>query len=229
MEKLNKDELFTIAVELNLPSLLKFCSINKRIYEKIHNNDDIWNYKLNKLFPDYKSLKLEMKPSEIYRLLYFLKVKCRLYHDIHELCNTEILDLSHKNLKHLPKEIGQLKKLRFLYLSYNGLITIPKEICQLKNLERINLAHNKLNIIPKEIGQLNNLIEFYLSSNKLKQIPEEISLLKKLRELHLSNNDLKTLPKEIGSLSLLLLDIYKNKSIQIPKEITDNKNIRILY
>lgn len=34
MEKLNKDELFTLALHLDLPSLLNFCQGNKNIHKK---------------------------------------------------------------------------------------------------------------------------------------------------------------------------------------------------
>jgi hypothetical protein len=34
MEKLNKDELFLLAVKFDLITLIKFCSLNKRFNEK---------------------------------------------------------------------------------------------------------------------------------------------------------------------------------------------------
>jgi hypothetical protein len=48
MEKLNKDELFRLAMEFDLPTLLEFC---KRFNEKVGENNDIWYYRLQKRFP----------------------------------------------------------------------------------------------------------------------------------------------------------------------------------
>ena len=70
MEKLNKDELFTLALHLDLPSLLSFCSSNKNIERNICRRDDIWIYKLKKDFPDYKNLKVEKSFKDLYQILY---------------------------------------------------------------------------------------------------------------------------------------------------------------
>ena len=52
LSQLSKDELFLIAMKLDCPTLLKFCICNKKIYDKVYSNEDIWNDKL-KEFPDY--------------------------------------------------------------------------------------------------------------------------------------------------------------------------------
>ena len=72
MEKLNKDELFTLALRLDLPDLLNFCSVNKYIDKSICKRDDIWIYKLRKDFPDYKNLKVEKSFKDLYKILYSL-------------------------------------------------------------------------------------------------------------------------------------------------------------
>lgn len=48
MEKLNRDELFLLAVGLDAPSILNLCNTNKRFQEKLCKNDDVWRYKLLK-------------------------------------------------------------------------------------------------------------------------------------------------------------------------------------
>jgi len=53
MEKLDRDTLFSIALELNLPDLLKFCRSSKRINDLVCKRDDIWNSKLKSDFPNY--------------------------------------------------------------------------------------------------------------------------------------------------------------------------------
>ena len=41
MDTLNRDELFSLAINLDLPLLLKFCRANKRFSEKICARDEI--------------------------------------------------------------------------------------------------------------------------------------------------------------------------------------------
>lgn len=48
MEKLNRDELFVLALEMDAPSILNLCRTNKRFQEKLCKNDDVWRYKLLK-------------------------------------------------------------------------------------------------------------------------------------------------------------------------------------
>ena len=70
METLRKDELFKIALEFDLPDLLRFCTSSKKINEKICQRNDIWLIKL-KEFPNNHKLKLSPKlsPKETYILL----------------------------------------------------------------------------------------------------------------------------------------------------------------
>ena len=72
MDKLNKDELFSIAIELNLPELLNFCSSSKRINNFICRRNDVWNYKLKRDFNRYID-EIKGTPREKYTLLYSLK------------------------------------------------------------------------------------------------------------------------------------------------------------
>lgn len=46
MDKLSKDELMLLAIKFNVPDLIRFCSLCKRINNKIFKQDFIWNYKL---------------------------------------------------------------------------------------------------------------------------------------------------------------------------------------
>jgi hypothetical protein len=115
MDKLNKDELFLLALKLELPDLLNFCILDKRINDKIYKRDDIWNYKLNKHFPDSNLhlLNLVLTPREKYKLLYVLtKVKEKLNREetIHELYNLKKkLNLFFSlELKEIPAYLGNL-------------------------------------------------------------------------------------------------------------------------
>jgi hypothetical protein len=50
MEDLDKQRLLLIALELDIPSVLNFCSSNKRINALICKNSDFWKAKLIKDF-----------------------------------------------------------------------------------------------------------------------------------------------------------------------------------
>jgi hypothetical protein len=51
MERLDPDTLFSIGILLELDSLLKFCSTNKRINNLLCRQDNIWLYKIKQLSP----------------------------------------------------------------------------------------------------------------------------------------------------------------------------------
>ncbi|GAG82288.1 unnamed protein product, partial [marine sediment metagenome] len=70
MEKLEKDQLFLLATELDLPQLLKFCQTNKKINKLVCQRDDIWLYKLNKEFPDYRISEITGSYKKIYETLF---------------------------------------------------------------------------------------------------------------------------------------------------------------
>ncbi len=72
MEKLNKDELFSLALHLDLPTLLNLCSSNKYIQNSVCKRNEIWMYKLNKDFPDFKKIKIDKSFKELYQLLFSL-------------------------------------------------------------------------------------------------------------------------------------------------------------
>jgi hypothetical protein len=81
MDKLNKDELYRLALEFDMFQLLEFCKLNKRFYEKVCKQDDIWYYRLSKDFPDYKLLKIEISPIEKYKLLFFFNKSQKIFEE----------------------------------------------------------------------------------------------------------------------------------------------------
>jgi internalin A len=145
-----------------------------------------------------------------------------LFHIIEEASQNKIttLDLSSKELKRLPSEIGQLTQLSELYLSGNKLVTLPSEIGQLTHLNELDLSSNQLTTLPSEIGQLTHLNELDLRSNQLTTLPPEIGQLTHLNELDLRSNQLTTLPPEIGQLTQLnTLYLSYNQLTDLPSEI----------
>ena len=82
MENLDKDRLFLIAVELDLPSLLKFCETNKRISNLICKQPYVWIEKLKRDFnADLSNLSREefYKAEAIYKVLYKLQKNPKNY------------------------------------------------------------------------------------------------------------------------------------------------------
>ncbi|MEH2151032.1 COR domain-containing protein [Nostoc sp.] len=139
------------------------------------------------------------------------------------------LDLSHKDLKKLPEEIGKLTNLEILDLRYNQLSSLPEEIGKLTNLETLYLRNNQLSSLPPEIVQLSNLQSLYLSTNQLSSLPPEIVQLSNLQNLYLHNNQLSSLPPEIGQLTnLQTIDLYNNQLSSLPPEIGQLTNLQTL-
>ena len=137
VSELNKDELFLIALQLNLPDLLSFCTSSKRINDLICQNNDIWIAKLNREFPNYNPMFRKDTPRQTYTLLYDLtnlKNKLGLEESIEEIYQMKRLDIRRKGIKEIPKEIGNLTNLQGLHLGDNQIKEIPKEIGQLHNL-----------------------------------------------------------------------------------------------
>ncbi len=187
IRQFNNDELFLIAIQLDLSDLLRFCQTNKQS-RKLCNTDPIWNYRLNKDFSDYSETFIDLGKIEKYKLLYALRIIKKGFksnRNLTEFYNSTDLALEYMNIEKIPEKISQLKNLKILFLVHNEIKQIPKEIGQLKNLEILNLRDNKIKEIPKEIGQLNNLKILDLSYNKIEKIPKEIAQLKNLEKLYL--------------------------------------------
>lgn len=129
---------------------------------------------------------------------------------------TTVLDLSAKNLDHLPQWVTALKNLKVLFLSNNNFKKIPQEISQLKNLEFLGmkscqLTTLKISSLPQNIRWLT------LTDNKITKIPKDINKLLKLEKLLLAGNQITTIPKEIITCkNLALLRISANKLKKSP-------------
>ncbi|RLD58851.1 MAG: hypothetical protein DRJ01_12055 [Bacteroidetes bacterium] len=130
------------------------------------------------------------------------------------------LDLSNKDIKILPSEIGDLSHLENLNLSYNYLKDLPPEIGKLTKLQTLLLTKNEITEIPFEIGNLSNLTLFDISHNKITYIPSEIGHLENLKSLDASYCKLKKLPIEfINLLSLKELFLEENNFEFPPQKI----------
>lgn len=171
MDKLNRDELFSIAVILDLPDLLALCSSYERIDNLICKRNDIWLTKLNNEFPGWKSL--GVSPKDTYETLYGLKTlreKLGLSMDLEQIYSLKELDLSNKNITEIPPEISYLQKLSYINLSNNQIKDFT-ELTKLQNLVILNLDKNLIKDIPMEIGTMYKLKILSLMNNPIKKIP----------------------------------------------------------
>ena len=247
IQNLPNDMLFSLAIQLELPDLLTFCSSSKRINDVVCKKDDIWVYKLNREFSNWQKLKsdptvkdpktliplMNMKtPRDIYMTLYTLSAffrlrrKLKIDTDIYKIFQIKNLISTDAQITEIPKEIGHLINLEVLSLRNNKISILPKEIGHLTKLDYLDLSDNEIKEIPKEIGNLTNLKFLDLGKNQITDIPREIGNMAALEKIYLGLNPIKELPKEIVKLTnLRQLYIPGIDNIKIPKEI---KNIRRL-
>ncbi len=122
------------------------------------------------------------------------------------------LDLSNKDIRELPPDIGLLTELEHLDLSYNYIGTIPAEIGNLKNLKTLLLLRNEISQIPPEMGKLINLTLLDISHNRFTDLPPEIGKLQNLRTLDASYGELRRLPIEFIEL-LSLKELYLEENM----------------
>ncbi|GLT84922.1 hypothetical protein SLE2022_031300 [Rubroshorea leprosula] len=85
----------------------------------------------------------------------------------------------------IPKEIGNLIRLRHINLSGSKIKGLPRSLCELHNLQYLNLNNSKyLENLPDEIGNLINLIYLgTLHCYKLACYPKSARRLTNLRQL----------------------------------------------
>jgi Leucine-rich repeat (LRR) protein len=198
----NKDELFVLALEMDLSTLINFCKTNKRINKEVCGNDNLWYGKVLKEFPDYKKLKVKDNKTykEIYSILYQLtqlKSKLKLKNDIYQIYKSKNLSVSFESLKSIPKEIGVLVNLEEIYIGNNYITEIPKEIGNLVKLKQLWLTNNQIVDIPKEIGNMKKLQLLDLQKNNIKIVPKELAYLPKLQKLNLSFNPIEEFSEEL--------------------------------
>jgi len=159
---MNIDAWIITALELDDKDLLALCTTSKLFNDKICKQDRIWNAKL-KNYDTTGFEKLGLSPRELYNLLKSLIIVKRdfgLKDTLFQLYERDKLKLNEKNIKEIPKELGNLINLEKLFLNYNQIEKIPKEIGNLSNLKELWLNINKIEKIPKEIGNLSNLKNF---------------------------------------------------------------------
>ncbi|MDD2564369.1 MAG: leucine-rich repeat domain-containing protein [Salinivirgaceae bacterium] len=146
--------------------------------------------------------------------------------DILEIIRTVIinkvtrLDLSNRDIREVPSEIGQLVNLEHLDLSYNFIEKLPPEIGNLVNLKTLLLLKNEIRTIPPEIGNLTKLNLVDISHNRFHELPSTIGYLTELKTLDASYGLMERLPLEfIDLLSLKELYLEENPFVYPPAKV----------
>ena len=190
MDTLNKDELSVVVMNLDLPTLLNLCESSKELKAKVCNNPNVWNYKLEKDYPEYKELDLSFlspySPREMYVFMYqldYIKKFLNTNESLKDVFLKKELNLNNKNLKKVPA--FHLPNLQYLYLGNNQLTEVPE--FNLPKLQVLSLKDNQLIKVP--IFNLPNLVALYLQNNQLTEVPE-FNLPKLHNFLLFDNNNL---------------------------------------
>jgi Leucine-rich repeat (LRR) protein len=209
--------------------------------------DSLESYEFNVVFPNFiKNIEFFQKKLE--KIAEPIKIKFEGHPEltIEELIefilkHKDVHHLSLRNIKELPKEIGQLTNLVYLDLNGNSYLrNIPKEIEQLTNLIYLDLRSVSTYYYPLyqfssklfiEITQLSNLIYLDLRNNNIREVIKEIGQLTNLQWLDLQGNFVNEIPKEIGQLiNLKWLNLQDNQIYKLPpKEIGNLWNLKWLF
>ena len=193
----------------------------------------------------YKSLRAALRNPlrvKILDLSSRIKVDCyssrdrRSLRGIGRLKNLLILKLTYNCLKSLPREMGNLTRLKELHLGGANIGKIEVDFSRLKSLRKfvgqLPPGAEKLKQLrilrvskrlPPDIGKLKNLR--ILGIYGVKSIPPQIGKLKNLRVLKLFS--VQSLPPEIGNLhNLRVMILWNVKSL--PPEIARLKKLRYI-
>ena len=204
METASKDVSFTIALNLKLPDLLRWCSSNSKINRDVCNNDNVWRSKLLKDYPDIEIFQLNKSLRETYVFLYqltYIKELLNSNESIHNIFIRKSLNLSQKGLKKVPA--FDLPNLQELELFKNKLTSVP--IFNLPNLRILDLHNNNLTKVPD--FNLPKLQYLELYNNQLTEVPA--FNLPNLEVLNLFNNKLTKVP-DFRLPNLKVLTLHKN-------------------
>ena len=136
----------------------------------------------------------------------------------------------------IPKELGRMSSLEQLVMVSNKYITgpIPRELGDLPRLRFLALQNNDLTgPIPPELAEAPKLVSVYLGGNRLSgPIPPELGDAPKLALLSLTHNELSgPVPPEIGNIETLTgLNLTGNTEMAgtLPTTMTELKKLRSL-
>lgn len=207
-----------------------------RLYDELDEDEKSWECAvLTKLDLSYNEI-VEL-PSQIETLMYLVSFKMRHNHlrrlpvSLWSLKTLTTLDLSNNELEGiLPKELGNLNRLRELGLEGNKLTQLPETIQELVYLEVLRVESNRLMALPSTIGRLKNLKTLSAHSNQIAELPMSFRSLTRLLTLDLKKNWLVTVNDAFLELtSIKYIDLRQNKLTVFPMLSKTNTSLDQLY
>ena len=151
------------------------------------------------------------------------KITITIYKQEYSPDTTE-LNLKHKRLFEIPKDINKFSKLRSLNLSYCEITEIKEDTFKsLTNLQKLYLSYNEITEIKENtFKSLTNLQELCLGGNQIKEIKEDtFKSLTSLQELYLGGNQINVVKEDVfKSLTSLQILYLSNDQIKEIKEDT---------
>lgn len=152
-------------------------------------------------------------------------------HNLNDLEDLAVLDLSYNELREVPTNVEEAKSILVLNLGHNQIHVIPNYVfINLTDLVYLDLSSNRLEMLPPQLRRLVHLKTLILNDNpllhaQLRQLPALVSL----ESLHLSNTQrtLTNIPAGIENLQHLKdLDLSCNNLTMIPDHIYRIKSLR---
>ncbi len=140
------------------------------------------------------------------------------------------LNIQGEELKFLPKEFGELSKLRELSIFNTKISELPPTFAKLSSLKSFWLARSKVNKLPSNFKALSALEELRLGELPLERLPESFGELPRLRKLGFGSLPLEILPESFGELkNLKELRISNCTFNYIPQSIGDLSKLKKLF
>ncbi|XP_026521794.1 leucine-rich repeat-containing protein 40 [Notechis scutatus] len=141
------------------------------------------------------------------------------------------VNFSKNNLTEIPARIVELKEsVSDINLSFNKLSSVSLELCMLHRLTHLELRNNILTSLPDEMEALTKLRIINIAFNRFKIFPHVLYRIVTLEAILLGNNQIGSLdPQQLKKMEKLsTLDLQNNDLLQIPPELGNCDNLRVL-
>ncbi|XP_075248433.1 leucine-rich repeat-containing protein 57-like [Convolutriloba macropyga] len=127
-----------------------------------------------------------------------------------------------------PGWFGHFQSLKSLQLYNCHLTHIPPGAYNSPKLETLNVSNNIIQFISRDIGQLTNLKILNISCNRVQILPSTLSKCSRLEVLEASDNYLAKLPSGFGRISVVEINLNRNRFADISCELSSCSRLKIL-
>ncbi|KAG8132531.1 hypothetical protein E2320_010377 [Naja naja] len=128
------------------------------------------------------------------------------------------INFSFNKLSSVSLELCILHRLTHLELRNNILTSLPDEMEALTKLRIINIAFNRFKIFPNVLYRIATLEAILLGNNQIGSLdPQQLKKMEKLSTLDLQNNDLLQIPPELGNCDNLRVLLLEGNPFRTPR------------